>query len=142
MYYSGTIIRAAGFAANTAVWLAAGVAFFNFAFTIVGMALVERAGRRRLTLLSLAGVVCALGYVGTVFYFRDLRSPSSLKYHRSGTAPLLGTPLLGASLHHCQQFDNCATCVVDSGCGFFGNSRQVRARRRRRPACPRPVGLR
>ena len=47
---SGVILRSAGFQSGTAIWLVALVAFFNFAFTIVGLAIVDRAGRRRLTL--------------------------------------------------------------------------------------------
>ncbi len=38
-----------------AIWLAALTAFINFIFTLVGVWLVERMGRRKLTLGSLAG---------------------------------------------------------------------------------------
>ena len=38
-----------------AIWLAAATAFVNFLFTFVGVWLVERMGRRLLTLLSIAG---------------------------------------------------------------------------------------
>jgi SP family myo-inositol transporter-like MFS transporter 13 len=47
-----------------AIWLAALVAFANFACTLLGMAAVERLGRRRLVLGSLAGVVAALVLLG------------------------------------------------------------------------------
>lgn len=56
MYYSATIIEMSGFRdKRIAIWLSAGVAFFNFAFSTVGVYLVERVGRRILTLSSLAG---------------------------------------------------------------------------------------
>jgi len=38
-----------------AIWLAALTAFINFVFTLVGVWLVERMGRRKLTLGSLTG---------------------------------------------------------------------------------------
>jgi len=55
-YYSATIIRMAGVEnTSTAIWLAALTAFVNFVFTFVGLFLVDRIGRRPLTLGSLAG---------------------------------------------------------------------------------------
>ena len=55
-YYSATIIRMAGVEdASTAIWLAAVTAFVNFLFTFVGLFLVDRIGRRPLTLGSLTG---------------------------------------------------------------------------------------
>ncbi|KAL0154514.1 hypothetical protein M9458_048777, partial [Cirrhinus mrigala] len=38
-----------------AIWLAAATAFTNFLFTLVGVWLVERVGRRKLTLGSILG---------------------------------------------------------------------------------------
>ena len=55
-YYSATIIKMAGIEdTSTAIWLAALTAFVNFAFTFVGLFLVDRIGRRPLTLGSLTG---------------------------------------------------------------------------------------
>lgn len=55
-YYSATIIRMAGVEDNCqAIWYASITAFANFIFTFVGIALVERLGRRRLFLASLGG---------------------------------------------------------------------------------------
>jgi len=57
-YYSATIIRMSGVEdASTAIWLAAATAFVNFIFTFVGLLLVDRIGRRPLTLGSLTGKV-------------------------------------------------------------------------------------
>ena len=56
MYYSASIIKMAGVRDNgTAIWLAAVTAGVNFLFTLVGLALVDRLGRRKLTLGSLVG---------------------------------------------------------------------------------------
>jgi len=55
-YYSATIIKMAGIQdTSTAIWLAALTAFVNFACTFVGLFLVDRIGRRPLSLGSLAG---------------------------------------------------------------------------------------
>jgi SP family myo-inositol transporter-like MFS transporter 13 len=55
-YYSASIIKMSGVSnQHTAIWLAAMTAGVNFVFTLVGVWLVERIGRRRLILCSLAG---------------------------------------------------------------------------------------
>ena len=55
-YYSATIIKMSGVKSEQmAIWLAAVTAFVNFIFTFVGLWLVERIGRRKLTMGSLAG---------------------------------------------------------------------------------------
>ena len=55
-YYSATIVRMSGVSDDCqAIWLASVTAFSNFIFTFVGIAVVERIGRRTLFLASLAG---------------------------------------------------------------------------------------
>lgn len=55
-YYSATIIRMTGVRdTSLAIWLAAMTAGVNFVFTILGVWLVERIGRRPLILGSLVG---------------------------------------------------------------------------------------
>lgn len=55
-YYSATIIQMSGVQNDQmAIWLAAATAFTNFLFTLVGVWLVERVGRRKLTLGSILG---------------------------------------------------------------------------------------
>lgn len=53
------------------IWLAAVIAFGNFIFTIVGVCLVEKMGRRRLLLASLAGVTFSLFLLGGAFYMAE-----------------------------------------------------------------------
>ena len=68
-YYSATIIQMSGLQGDQlAIWLAAVVAFGNFAFTIVGVCLVEKMGRRKLLLGSLAGVTFSLFLLGGAFF--------------------------------------------------------------------------
>jgi SP family myo-inositol transporter-like MFS transporter 13 len=55
-YYSATIIRMSGVRSNpAAIWLSAVTAAVGLVFTLVGFWLVERIGRRPLTLSSLLG---------------------------------------------------------------------------------------
>ena len=55
-YYSATIIKMSGVRSeSTAIWLSAVTAAVNFVFTFVGLYLVEKIGRRPLTLASLIG---------------------------------------------------------------------------------------
>uniref|UniRef100_A0A8I3X7V2 Proton myo-inositol cotransporter n=1 Tax=Callithrix jacchus TaxID=9483 RepID=A0A8I3X7V2_CALJA len=69
MYYSATILQMSGVEDDRlAIWLASVTAFTNFIFTLVGVWLVEKVGRRKLTFGSLAGttvalVILALGFV-------------------------------------------------------------------------------
>ncbi|ETI34767.1 hypothetical protein F443_18778 [Phytophthora nicotianae P1569] len=101
MYYGATIIQMAGFTdPTTAIWLSALVSFSNFIFTFVGIYLVERAGRRLLTLGSLAGVFLALVALGGSFFVAEMES-----------VEVKGT---GA----CAGFSTCFDCVANAACGY------------------------
>lgn len=55
-YYSATIIKMSGVNdQQMAIWLAAMTAGINFLFTLVGVWLVERIGRKKLIMASLTG---------------------------------------------------------------------------------------
>jgi len=63
-YYSASIIQMSGVRdTQIVIWLAAVTALVNFLFTVVGVWLVERVGRRLLALISIAGTFagCAVG---------------------------------------------------------------------------------
>ncbi|XP_054789826.1 inositol transporter 1-like [Prosopis cineraria] len=61
MYYSPTIVQMAGFHSNElALLLSLVVAGMNAAGTVLGIYLIDHAGRRKLALYSLAGVITAL----------------------------------------------------------------------------------
>ncbi|KAG3118570.1 Proton myo-inositol cotransporter [Phytophthora idaei] len=101
MYYGATIIQMAGFTdPTTAIWLSALVSFSNFIFTFVGIYLVERAGRRLLTLGSLAGVFSSLVALGGSFFVAERES-----------VEVKGT---GA----CAGILTCFDCVASSVCGY------------------------
>lgn len=72
MYYSPTIVQMAGFSSNRlALLLSLIVAAMNAAGTIVGIYLIDRCGRRRLALTSLAGVVVSLAILATAFILQS-----------------------------------------------------------------------
>lgn len=103
MYYGATIVQMAGFAdPSTAIWLAAVVSFSNFLFTFVGIYLVDRAGRRLLTLASLAGVVLSLLALGASFY----------------AAEALSAPVTRTGDSECGAAGSCFSCVASAACGF------------------------
>lgn len=102
MYYSSTILKMAGFPDNqTAIFFSVFVAFTNMLFTVLGMLLVDRAGRRPLLLYSLPGCFAGLALLGGAFYM-----------------------LLGVSTHQdtCELYDGCAPCQLDTACGFCSDS--------------------
>ncbi|XP_037369230.1 proton myo-inositol cotransporter [Talpa occidentalis] len=109
MYYSATILQMAGVADDRlAIWLASLTAFTNFVFTLVGVWLVEKAGRRKLTLASLAGTTAALLVLALGFLLSARVSPHvSLR----PAAP----PGQNSS---CTRYSVCEDCMLDPGCGF------------------------
>lgn len=106
MYYGATIIQMSGVHdASKAIWLAAATSFVNFACSFIGMGLVERIGRRLLTLLSLAGVIASLSVLAVGFQLADMESPA------------VG-PSVGPSSGICGNFSTCSSCTGVSGCGY------------------------
>ncbi|XP_039990048.1 proton myo-inositol cotransporter-like isoform X8 [Xiphias gladius] len=76
MYYSATILQMAGVRDDKqAIWLAAATSATNFVFTLVGVWLVERVGRRKLTLWSLLGTGLSLTLLAVGFLLSAQNSP-------------------------------------------------------------------
>jgi SP family myo-inositol transporter-like MFS transporter 13 len=123
MYYCGTIFVMAGFTDPTlAIWLTAGVSFIGWLFCCVGVLAVERLGRRKLTLSSLAVVVFALLALGGGFWYLDRSSAPVIDRGGSASANATGDghhhPSHGhASLQGCAEHRSCLECVADSKCG-------------------------
>lgn len=107
MYYSASIIELAGVRdMKMIIWLAAVVALGNCVFTIISFFLVERVGRRKLTLLSVFGVIIALCILASTFYILD---------HRNLPVTVDGPTNYTQS---CDEYKNCHSCVKDNNCGF------------------------
>ena len=101
-YYSGNIIKLAGFDNTASIWLACVPSFGNFIFTLVGELLVDRIGRRKLILGSLVGVVFSLLAIAGTFHLLNQRSAAA-----TVTFP-------NATCH----YDHCLYCVANRDCGF------------------------
>jgi len=115
MYYSPTIVQLAGFASNsTALALSLITSGLNALGSIVSIFFVDRAGRRKLLLISLVGIITCLALLSGVFFGVASHSP----------AVKLPNPAGGNST--CPDFKpasgmtwTCMDCVkAASGCGF------------------------
>ncbi len=68
IYYAPTIIRSAGIPSDSGAILAtAGIGLVNVVMTIVSMWLIDRAGRRPLLLVGIAGMTVSLAMLGMAF---------------------------------------------------------------------------
>ena len=91
----------AGFATQDAIWLSTVPGFANFIFTIVGLVLVDRLGRRKLLIGSVSGTIFAFLLLSTTFVLMDHFSPST-------------EPMVDSS---CEYY-SCGACVGNSHCGY------------------------
>lgn len=103
-YYSASIIEMSGFSASQSIWLATLPAGGNFIFTIVGLLLVDRLGRRRLLIGSLVGVFLSVLLLSGSFIVSDYTSVAARPLPHSGSC----------------DYTSCAACVGNSKCGFCG----------------------
>jgi MFS transporter, SP family, galactose:H+ symporter len=70
IYYAPRILQSAGFnSASGAILATVGVGVVNVGMTIVAMFLVDRAGRRPLLLVGIAGMIIMLGVLGLSFRY-------------------------------------------------------------------------
>jgi sugar porter (SP) family MFS transporter len=70
IYYAPKILQTAGFNSGSGAILATvGVGIVNVAMTIIAMFLVDRAGRRPLLLVGIAGMIITLGVLGLSFRY-------------------------------------------------------------------------
>lgn len=100
-YYSASIIQMAGFSDQDAIWLATVPAAANFFFTIVGLLLIDRLGRRKLLIGSVSGTIFGFLLLSATFVLMDYNTP-------------VANPL---KLDECR-YSSCSACVGNSKCGF------------------------
>lgn len=106
MYYSATILQMSGVRdVNQAIWLSAVTSATNFVFTLMGVWLVERVGRRRLTLGSLLGTGLSLLVLALGFLLSAQNSPPV-------TVPVTDNSSV------CSTYRVCERCMLDPSCGF------------------------
>jgi SP family myo-inositol transporter-like MFS transporter 13 len=107
MYYSATIIQMSGVGDKTqAVWMASVTALVNFLTTFIGVYVVDKTGRRSLTLFSLAGVICSLLLLAAGFKIEAMYSPR------------IGSTSLNPVDSECALLSTCNACTESASCGF------------------------
>ncbi|KAG7455753.1 hypothetical protein MATL_G00244440 [Megalops atlanticus] len=122
MYYSATILQMSGVRDDRlAIWLAALTAFTNFLFTLVGVWLVERLGRRRLTLTSILGTGSSLMLLAIGFLLSAQHTPP-VTLHPSDPATPNSTCTLYGSCEPCMLDPTCGFCYRDNGTSPFASS--------------------
>lgn len=73
IYYAPTILKSAGLSSSSVAILASvGVGIINVVLTLVAMQLIDRAGRRPLLQISLAGMTVSLAILGLAFSLPQL----------------------------------------------------------------------
>ncbi|XP_057692171.1 proton myo-inositol cotransporter-like isoform X2 [Corythoichthys intestinalis] len=107
MYYSATILQMSGVRdEKRAIWLSAVTSGTNFVCTSLSIWLVDRVGRRKLTVASLAGTALSLTVLSVGFLLSAQYSPAvtlkPLDPHNSS----------------CVLYGSCGDCMLDSACGF------------------------
>ncbi|XP_037623415.1 proton myo-inositol cotransporter-like isoform X2 [Sebastes umbrosus] len=107
MYYSATILQMAGVQdVKQAIWLSAATSATNFVFTLVGVWLVDRVGRRKLTLGSLVGTGLSLTLLAVGFLLSAQSSPP-ISFHP-----------VDSQNSTCRLYGFCELCMLDPSCGF------------------------
>jgi sugar porter (SP) family MFS transporter len=68
IYYAPRIFEMTGLGKDSALLSSAGIGLVNLIFTMVGLNLIDRAGRRKLMLIGSFGLILTLGLVAQAFY--------------------------------------------------------------------------
>jgi sugar porter (SP) family MFS transporter len=68
LYYSNYIFASAGFSSSSAALQSVSIGGVNLLATFLGMALIDKLGRKTLLLIGALGMVVALGGVAAIFY--------------------------------------------------------------------------
>src|SRR5690606_31945379 len=67
IYYAPTIIEQTGLTASNSIFYSVFIGVINLVMTVVAIRLIDRAGRRRLLIWSLAGMLVTLAVLGLSF---------------------------------------------------------------------------
>jgi sugar porter (SP) family MFS transporter len=68
LYYAPRIFEEAGLGAKTALLSSIGIGFINLIFTLIGVYLIDRLGRRKLMIFGSIGYIFSLSMVATSFF--------------------------------------------------------------------------
>ncbi|XP_063680369.1 uncharacterized protein LOC134815725 [Bolinopsis microptera] len=112
MYYSATILVMSGASANKAIWLSTAVSTANVTFTFIGLFGVERFGRKKLLLGSMAVMMLGLSLLGVAFI---VITNSSKAMDVAGVSDCAGE-IIAESCYSCVESNNkCGICEGASG---------------------------
>jgi sugar porter (SP) family MFS transporter len=67
IYYAPTILTGNGFSTTAALWVSVGLGVTYLTMMIVGLSIVDRVGRRRLTMIMVPGAALSLAALGVLF---------------------------------------------------------------------------
>ncbi len=73
IYYSPRILQGTGIGASAALLSSAGIGVVNLVFTMIGMYLIDRAGRKKLMLIGSLGYIISLGMISYVFFQQNFQ---------------------------------------------------------------------
>lgn len=68
IYYAPRIFKMTGMAVDTSLLSSAGIGFVNLVFTLIGLALIDKLGRRFLMYVGSLGYIISLSMVSVAFY--------------------------------------------------------------------------
>ena len=71
IYYAPRIFEMTGLGQGTALLSSAGIGLVNFIFTLLGVNIIDRFGRRKLMLVGSFGLIATLGLVARAFYMQE-----------------------------------------------------------------------
>ncbi len=71
IYYAPRIFEMTGLGSSTALLSTAGVGIINLLFTILGMILIDRLGRRTLLIIGSIGYILSLGMIARAFFIEE-----------------------------------------------------------------------
>jgi len=69
LYYAPRIFEEAGLGSNTALLSSIGIGIINLVFTLLGVTLIDKLGRKVLMYIGSVGYIISLGLVSASFYF-------------------------------------------------------------------------
>lgn len=72
IYFAPRVFELAGLGTSAAFLQSTGVGFVNLVFTVFGLYLIDRMGRRRLMLIGSVGYIVSLAAISAAFYFHYL----------------------------------------------------------------------
>jgi len=116
IYYSARILMMSGISSDMGIilWLSAAVTAVNFCASFIGMSLIERLGRRTLTIASYLGITISLIIIGVGFQVSGSNT-TAVTIHE------VTMNMTGSNHNPCSKFSTCNACTDeydDLDCGF------------------------